>query len=262
MTRPITIGNASAFWGDSPDAPVRLLEARPDLDYLTLDYLAEVSLSIMAIQKEKSPQAGFAADFVGAVKSLLPLWRAGCRTKVVTNAGGLNPLGCASACAALMQEAGYHACIAIVTGDDVLDQLRANSRPDDFPNLETGDPLTCIHDRLVTANAYLGAREAAQALVQGADIVICGRLADPSLTVAAALAHFGWPEADYDRLAAATVAGHLIECGTQVTGGISTDWMELTGQENLGFRSSNSARTGHSSSRNRTVPEAVCQSRP
>ncbi len=235
MTRPVSIGNASAFWGDSPDAPARLLQLRPDLDYLTLDYLAEVSLSIMAIQKEKNVQAGFAADFVEVVKSLLPLWQAGCKTKVVTNAGGLNPLGCASACAAAIRAAGRRARIGIVTGDDVLDQLKANSDEDTFRNLETGEPLAVVRDRLVTANAYLGAQQAAEALRQGADIVISGRLADPSLTVAAAVAHFGWDQSDHDRLAAATVAGHLIECGTQVTGGIYTHWMELTGQEDLGF---------------------------
>ena len=235
MSRPVSIGNASAFWGDSPDAPVSLLQLRPDLDFLTLDYLAEVSLSIMAIQKEKNPEAGFAADFIEVVRSVLPLWQAGCKTKIVTNSGGLNPVGCATACAAVFRAAGYQARIGIVAGDDVLDQLKANSDPDTFRNLETGEPLARVRDQLVTANAYLGAHQAAAALRQGADIVICGRLADPSLSVAAALAHFGWGESDYERLAGATVAGHLIECGTQVTGGISTHWMELSGQENLGF---------------------------
>jgi len=235
MTRPVTIGNASAFWGDSPDAAARLLRLRPDLDFLTLDYLAEVSLSIMAIQKEKNSQAGFAADFVEVVKSLLPLWQAGCKTRIVTNAGGLNPSGCASACAAVIRAAGRGARIGVVTGDDVLEELKTNSDPESFRNLETGETLAHVRDQLVTANAYLGAHQAAEALRQGANIVICGRLADPSLTVAAALSHFAWRESDYDRLAAATVAGHLIECGTQVTGGISTHWMELSGQENLGF---------------------------
>lgn len=235
MVRPVTIGNASAFWGDNPDAPARLLQLRPDLDFLTLDYLAEVSLSIMAIQKEKNPEAGFAADFVEVVKSLLPVWQAGSKTKIVTNAGGLNPLGCASACATVLREAGRRARIALVTGDDVLDQVKANPDEQAFKNLETGERLANIRDRLVTANAYIGAQQAAEALRQGADIVICGRLADPSLTVAAAMAHFGWGESHYDRLAGATVAGHLIECGTQATGGISTNWMDLHSQEDLGY---------------------------
>ncbi len=235
MAMTVTIGNASAFWGDDPDAPARLLRARPDLDFLTLDYLAEVSLSIMAIQREKNPEAGYAADFVEVVKSLVPLWRGGCKTKIVTNAGGLNPQGCASACAAVLRAAGQGARLGIVRGDDVLDQLKADSGREAFRNLESGEPLASVRERLVTANAYLGAGAPAEALRHGADIVICGRLADPSLTVAAAWAHFGWNESDYDRLAAATVAGHLIECGTQVTGGISTHWMELSGQENIGF---------------------------
>jgi len=235
MNRPVLIGNASAFWGDSPDAPARLLQQRADLDFLTLDYLAEVSLSIMAIQKEKNAQAGFAADFVQVIESLVPLWLAGCKTKVVTNAGGLNPLGCATACREVIRAAGLRVRIGVLTGDDVLDQVKANSDPEVFRNLDSGEPLAQIRDRLVTANAYLGARKAAEALRQGADLVICGRLADPSLTVAAAMAQFDWGESDWDRLATATIAGHLIECGTQVTGGISTDWMQLTGQEDIGF---------------------------
>jgi len=235
MTRPVLIGNAQGFWGDSPDAPARLLQQRPDLDLLTLDYLAEVSLSIMAIQRERNSGTGYAADFVEVVKSLVPVWKSGCSTRIVTNAGGLNPLGCALACRDVARQAGIGLRIGLVTGDDVLDQVKRDSDPETFRNLETGEPLGTVRDRLVTANAYLGACSAAEALKQGAHIVICGRVADPSLTVAACLAHFGWPITDYDQLAAATMAGHLIECGTQVTGGISTHWMELKEQENLGF---------------------------
>jgi hypothetical protein len=237
MLKPvISIGNAQAFWGDDPRAPETLVKQRPDLDFLTLDYLSEVSLSIMAIQREKNPGAGFAGDFPGVVASLVPLWHAGSEVRVITNAGGLNPRGCAEACAEVLKAAGHRGVkIGIVSGDDVLAKLLAVGSAALYANLETGESVELVRGRLVTANAYLGARLPALALIEGADIVITGRVADPSLTVAACRARFGWREDDYDRLAGATVAGHLIECGTQVTGGISTYWMELEERASIGF---------------------------
>jgi hypothetical protein len=236
MARSIRIGNAQAFWGDNPDAPATLALQAPDLDFLTLDYLAEVSLSIMAIQKEKRPEGGFARDFVEAADSLAPIWLAGRRLRVITNAGGLNPVGCAEACVAALKKAGASGVkVGVVTGDDVLQQARDSEEPEAFRDLETGEGIGRVRDRLVTANAYLGARSAAEVLRQGADIVITGRMADPSLAVAACLAEFEWRLDDFDRIAAATVGGHLIECGTQVTGGISTDWMELDDPAGIGF---------------------------
>lgn len=230
----IRIANASAFWGDQPDAAARLLSACPDLDYLTLDYLAEVSLSIMAAIRAKDPHSGYARDFLDVLTSLVPHYRSGARTRIVTNAGGLDPLACAHAAADLLSSAGLTRLrIAAVTGDDVLAQLRAT--PATFPNLETSAPLAPLASRLETANAYLGAAPIAEALRAGADLVITGRVADPSLTVGPALAHFHWQPTDYDRIAGATVAGHLIECGTQVTGGFSTDWLTLPDHTDLGF---------------------------
>src|SRR6478736_2843216 len=234
MPRPLKIANASGFWGDQPDAAARLVAAQPDLDFLTLDYLAEVSLSIMAILRAKDPAAGYAQDFIGVVRSLVPFWRQGGRTRIVTNAGGLDPLACAKAVRAELAAAGLpHLRVAAVTGDDVLAALQA--RPADHRNLETGANLAEIADRLVAANAYLGADGIASALRAGADIVVTGRVADPSLTVGPCLAHFDWAAGDYDRLAGATVAGHLIECGTQVCGGFSTDWLELPHNHAIGF---------------------------
>jgi hypothetical protein len=230
----LKIANASAFWGDQPDAAARLVAAQPDLDYLTLDYLAEVSLSIMAIVRAKDPNAGYARDFVDVVRSLAPFWLAGGKTKLVTNAGGLDPAACARACIETLRAAKLpHLKVAVVTGDDVLPQLRRGAG--DFSNLETRAPLTAFTDRLVTANAYLGAAPIADALRAGADIVITGRVADPSLTVGPCLAHFGWNATDYDRIAGATIAGHLIECGTQACGGFSTDWLELPQPHDIGF---------------------------
>lgn len=233
MNKILKIGNAQAFWGDSPRAPLRLAQQQPDLDYLTLDYLAEVSMSIMAIQREKDPKAGYAKDFIDVVTSLIPIWKNGSKLKIVTNAGGLAPLECAKACHEMIKNSGLSLKIGIVTGDDVLELVKA--APETYFNLDTGDSATQIASKLVTANAYLGARPIAELLNAGADIVITGRTADPSLTVGPCIAHYGWDWNDYDRIAQATVAGHLIECGTQVTGGISSDWLELDDVVNIGF---------------------------
>ena len=230
----LKIANASGFWGDQPDAAARLVAAQPDLDFLTLDYLAEVSLSIMAILRARDPAAGYARDFVEVLRSLVPFYQSGGKTKIVTNAGGLDPEACARACREIFRAAKLtHLKIAVVTGDDVLPALKRN--PSAFANLETSAPLSTVADRLVTANAYLGAAPIADALRAGADLVITGRVADPSLTVGPCVAHFGWSATDYDRLAGATVAGHLIECGTQVCGGFSTDWLDLPLPHDIGF---------------------------
>ena len=251
MSRPLKIANASGFWGDQPDAAARLVAAEPGLDFLTLDYLAEVSLSIMAIVRAKDPAAGFARDFVDVVRSLVPFWQRGGKTKLVTNAGGLDPEACGRAVAEALRSADLTRLkVAVVTGDDVLAILKAGTglltresigntgreaHATSFSNLETGAPLSSIADRLVTANAYLGAAPIAGALRAGADIVVTGRVADPSLTVGPCLAHFGWKENDYERIAGATVAGHVIECGTQACGGFSTDWLALPGAQDIGF---------------------------
>jgi hypothetical protein len=231
---PLRIANASGFWGDQPSAAARIVAAEPDLDFLTLDYLAEVSLSIMAIARAKDPGAGFAAAFVEVVRSLCPFWSGGGRTRVVTNAGGLEPEACAQACLSVLRSMNLERIkVAMVAGDDVLPALTRN--PAGFPNLESGDSLEAVSPRLVAANAYLGAEMIAKALSAGADIVITGRVADPSLTVGPCLSHFAWSTDDYDRIAGATVAGHLIECGTQACGGFSTDWLNLPNNETIGF---------------------------
>jgi hypothetical protein len=222
----IKIGNAQAFWGDQPQAPALLAKQQPDMHYLTLDYLSEVSLSIMAIQQEKEPGKGYAQDFIEVVRSLIPLWKNGRKLKVIANAGGLNPQACGMACLALLQKENCVPLkIAVISGDSVIGMLQAETENPLFASLDTGQAVQTVADRLVTANAYLGAKPIAEALQNGADIVITGRVADPSLTVGPCVAEFGWDWNNYDRLAGATVAGHLIECGTQVTGGISTHWM-------------------------------------
>ncbi|CCB85215.1 putative uncharacterized protein [Parachlamydia acanthamoebae UV-7] len=244
MDRLIRIANASAFWGDRPSAAATLLQQVPDLDYITLDYLAEVSLSIMAIQREKNPTLGYAKDFIETIRSLVPFWKKGSKVKIIANAGGLNPFGCAQECAKILKSTGcVHLKIGIVTGDDVLSILLKS--PENFHNLETHASIETISPKLVTANAYLGASAIVEALQKGADIVITGRVADPSLTVAPAAFHFGWDLQDYDLLANATIAGHLIECGTQATGGILTDWLDLPASEMIGFPIIEMDQKGH-----------------
>jgi hypothetical protein len=212
---------------------------QPDLDYLTLDYLAEVSMSILASQRERDPTAGYARDFIDVIRSLIPFWQKGSKVRVISNAGGLNPHGCGKTCADVLRQAGLHSMkIGVVTGDDVLPLLKSlkKSGPGNlFANFETGESLAKVLDSLVTASAYIGAQPITEVLKKGADIVITGRIADPSLTVAPCVAEFGWDWNDHDRIAGATIAGHLIECGAQVTGGISTDWLEIPEPANIGF---------------------------
>ncbi|HVJ68360.1 MAG TPA: acyclic terpene utilization AtuA family protein [Caulifigura sp.] len=238
MKSTVRIGNAQAFWGDRSDAAAELLAQEPELDYLTMDYLAEVSMSILAAQRERDPSAGYPKDFVEVVRSLAPYWTAGGRCRLIANAGGLNPRGCAKACAATLEASHCRPMtIAVVSGDDVLAQIQSDAPIDasQYRNLDSGGSIREVAGRLVTANAYIGSAPIAKALADGADIIITGRVADPSLTVGACLHHFGWKHDDWDRLAGATVAGHLIECGTQVTGGISTDWLEVPDSGHIGF---------------------------
>ncbi len=240
MPQIIRIGNAQAFWGDRGDAAAEMLAREPGLDYLTLDYLAEVSMSILALQRERDPAAGYARDFVDVVRSLAPYWGNGGRCRVIANAGGLNPRGCAEACAAALRDAGCRPMkIGIVSGDDVLPTVRSRAADraadERLRNLDTGRPIGEVLARLVTANAYLGAAPIVEALQQGAEIVITGRVADPSLVLAPCVHEYGWSWNDVDQLAGGTVAGHLIECGTQVTGGISTDWLTIEDASHIGF---------------------------
>lgn len=221
------VGNACGFWGDDIDAPRAMLEQVPELDYLTLDYLSEVSLSIMAVQKEKDPELGYARDFLHVVESLVPYWKKGGKCKLITNGGGLNPMGLAMACKKIYSDLK----IGVITGDDALPVILEDPSNPLYCHLETKEPFK----EATTANAYLGAKPVAVALDLGADVVIGGRIADPSLTVGPCLHHFRWAHDAYDRIAGATIAGHLIECGTQVTGGISTHWLQIPHVENIGY---------------------------
>lgn len=234
----VRIGNGCGFWGDNLDAPLRLAAAGR-LDYLTLEYLAELTMSILAVQKARDPSAGFATDFLDVLARLAPILKDQPRLKVVTNAGGMNPGSCAARAHEVLTKAGLaDRRVAVVTGDDLmprLDELIAAGHG--LNHLDTGEPLASIRDRVVSANAYLGAKPIVEALKLGADVIVTGRVADASLTVGPAAFEFGWGFAatDLDRLATATVAGHLIECGAQVTGGLWVNADESTRLADVGY---------------------------
>lgn len=231
----LRIGNGCGFWGDNLDAPIHLVRDG-DLDFLTLEYLAELTMSILALQKQKSPDGGFAGDFLDVLARLAPLWAQQPRLRIVTNAGGMNPRGCAIRAGDILHKAGLKKAIAIVEGDDLLPRLDALiADGESFANLDTGRPVADVHDRIVSANAYLGAQPIAAALDQGADLVVTGRVADASLAVGPAMHHFRWNWNDWTRLGLATVAGHLIECGAQATGGLWCNWTDAPDLANVGY---------------------------
>src|ERR1043166_992260 len=232
--KTIRIGNGGGFWGDSVDAPIRLAQ-RGKLDYLTLEYLAELTMSILALQKQRDPDAGYASDFLDVLGRLTPILQQQPKLKIITNAGGMNPLGCARRAKDILQQAGLTRRIAVVTGDDLLPRLDSLLPSHPFTNLDTGEALQTIRPRVVSVNAYLGAKPIADALAQGADIVITGRVADASLTVGPAMHEFGWAGDNWDRLSAVSVAGHLIECGAQACGGLWCNWQDVKDWADIGY---------------------------
>lgn len=221
----IRVGNGAGFLGDRLDAPRRLVEAS-SLDYLTLEYLAELTMSILARQKEKDPAAGYAEDFLTVLEDLLPALDEREQLKIVTNAGGMNPRACAIVAAKRLAAAGRgDELLGVLTGDDLLPRLAELRRAGCvLANLDTGQPLAELTAPVVSANAYLGAAGIVEALAGGARYTIAGRVADASLTLGPAIHEFGWRWDDWNELAGASVAGHLIECGAQVTGGYSDLW--------------------------------------
>ncbi len=237
MKNKIRIAGGQGFWGDLPDAPVRQVEGGP-IDYLMLDYLAEVTMSIMQKQRSRDPSAGYAKDFVPLMKQILPA----CverNIRVTANAGGVNVEGCAAAVKEVALELGLAGKlrIGIVTGDDImanLDSLLA--RGIELRNMDNGAPLSTVRDRIQSANVYLGAAPIVEALDKGAQIVITGRATDTGLTLAPIIHEFGWAADDWDRLAAGTIAGHIIECGAQCSGGnCQYEWSSVPNLADVGF---------------------------
>ena len=231
----IKVGNGQGFWGDSSRGPLQLVRGG-GIDYLTMDFLAEVTMSIMQKSRSRNPAAGYATDFVSQLERILPeCMERG--IKIIANAGGVNPDGCAEAVAEVVRELGLSGVkIATVAGDDIMNQLdELIESGEGLVNLDSGEKLADQLSRVQSANVYLGAFPIAEALAAGADIVITGRVTDPSLTVAPLIHEFGWTAQDYDKLASATVAGHILECGTQSTGGNYDRWRDVPDLATIGY---------------------------
>jgi len=235
--RVVRVASGQGFWGDSLEAPRQQVEGGP-VDYLMLDYLAEVTMSILQKQKERDPRMGYARDFVGAIDSVLPaVVERGVR--VIANAGGVNPPACADAILGVAEKRGARGKVkvGVVTGDDLLprlDELIAEGHA--LANMETGEPLDTVRDRVLSANAYIGSTPIVEALGRGAQVVITGRSTDTALTMAPLRYEFGWGSEDWNHLAAGIIAGHIIECGAQCSGGNCLyDWRSIPDLAEVGY---------------------------
>jgi Acyclic terpene utilisation family protein AtuA len=227
----LRIGCGCGFWGDSAAGPAQLVRCG-GIDVLVLDYLSEITLSLLARARRKRPELGYTPDFVTAVMRPLGAEIAARKIKVVTNAGGVNPEGCRDALRAVLDQLGVKLSVAVVLGDDITAEL-GSLRDSGVRDMESGCPLP---PQVASANAYLGAFPIAEALERGADVVITGRCADSALALGPLIHAFGWREGDLDRLAMGSLAGHIIECGTQATGGIFTDWRAVAdGWDDMGY---------------------------
>lgn len=235
--RIVRVAAGQGFWGDWLEAPVRQVQGGP-IDYLMMDYLAEVTMSIMQKQKSRDPRYGYARDFVPLMERILPDIAAK-GIKVTSNAGGVNPRACAEAVREAARKLGLsdRVRIALVSGDDILPRLdELLARGHALRDMDTGRPLSDIRDKVLSANAYLGMAPMVEALGRGAQVVITGRVTDTGLTLGPLFHEFGWDPQDWDKVAAGTVAGHIIECGAQSSGGnLLRDWRKVKGLANPGF---------------------------
>lgn len=237
MKEKVRVASGQGFWGDLLTAPVEQVRGGA-IDYLMLDYLAEVTMSIVQKQRQRDPSAGYARDFVSLMRDILP----DCvekNIKVLSNAGGVNVEGCAEAIKQVAGELGLSGKvkIGVVTGDDILGRLDEFAEKGiEIINMDTGEPLAAIRDKVQSANVYLGAQPLVEALDKGAQIIVGGRLTDTGLTLAPLMHEFGWTFDDWDRIAAGTIAGHIIECGGQCSGGnCQFDWRNIPDLANIGF---------------------------
>ena len=235
MKDSIRIASGQGFWGDLPIAPVNQAKKGP-IDYLVMDYLAEVTMSIMQKQRMRNPDWGYARDFVGVIEQILPeISEKG--IKVISNAGGVNPLACKDEILKVAKAKGYtNLKVAVVDADDILpniDDLIADGHA--LKNMETGEPITTVKDQLLSANIYFGCRPIVEALKLGADVIITGRVTDTGLTLAPMIHEFGWDYDDFDKMSAGTIAGHILECGAQSSGGNFTDWEKIEDFTDIGF---------------------------
>lgn len=234
MKDMIRIGNAGGYWGDDPTALFRQVEGG-NLDYISMDFLAEITMSIMQKQKSRDPNAGFAKDFLPMLRSVFKkIIDQG--TTIITNAGGINPIACGHAIYQLGVELGLNPRIGVVYGDDIMNQIDSlESQGAEFANMETGKPFSTIKDRLQSANIYFGVAPVAEILKEKPDVIITGRVTDTGITLAPMIYEFGWSLTDWDKMASGIVAGHILECGSQSTGGNFTDWQKVPSFKNIGF---------------------------
>jgi hypothetical protein len=236
MKEYVRIASGQGFWGDLLTAPIDQVTKGP-IDYMMMDYLAEVTMSIMQKQKRRDPKLGYAKDLVELFEQILPV----CvekNIKVITNGGGVNPVSCSQAILDVARRLGIKKLkIGVVLGDDILDRIDTlRAQGIELKNMETGESLDAIRDRLQSANVYFGAFPIVEALKKGAQIVLTGRTTDTGLTLAPMIYEFDWKEDDWDKLAAGTVAGHILECGGQASGGnFSGDWRAVPDIAHIGF---------------------------
>ena len=236
MKERIRIASGQGFWGDLLSAPYDQV-TRGEIEYLVMDYLAEVTMSILQKQRRKNPSLGYARDLVPLMEQLLPLLVKK-NIRVITNGGGVNPLACRDAIFAAAAKIGISGLsIGVVLGDDILGRLGdLRGRGMSLKNMETGEDFAAVNDRVMSANVYFGAAPIVEALGRGARIVITGRTTDTGLTLAPMMHEFGWKAGEWDRLAAGTVAGHILECGGQASGGnFSADWRAVPDLAHIGF---------------------------
>jgi Acyclic terpene utilisation family protein AtuA len=237
MRELIRVASGQGFWGDMLDAPVRQVEGGP-IDYLMLDYLAEVTMSIMQKQRARDPSLGYARDFVPLMREILPTCVAR-NIRVTANAGGVNPPACAAAVRDVARELGLagRLRIGIVTGDDIMDRLDDFlARGIELRNMDTNEPLAAVRAKIQSANVYLGAQPIVEALEGDAQVVITGRATDTGLTLAPLIHEFNWRADDWAKLSAGTIAGHIIECGAQCSGGnCQYEWQTIPDLANVGY---------------------------
>ncbi|HSG99138.1 MAG TPA: acyclic terpene utilization AtuA family protein, partial [candidate division Zixibacteria bacterium] len=234
LKKKIRIANAGGYWGDDSSAMRRQLTGG-QVDYITQDFLAEITMSILQKQKLRDPERGYAHDFISQIQENLPLIvKKG--VKVISSAGGVNPLGCAEKIIEIAKAQKLKIKVGVVCGDDILGELDTlTKRGEKFTNLETKERFKKVRDRITSANVYLGAAPVVRALEQDCDIIVTGRVTDTGITLAPMIHEFGWSETDWDKIAAGVVAGHIIECGAQSSGGNITDWQEVPTFDNIAY---------------------------
>ncbi|MDQ3021567.1 MAG: DUF1446 domain-containing protein [Bacteroidota bacterium] len=236
MKNKIRIASGQGFWGDLVDAPYKQAIGGP-VDYIMMDYLAEVTMSILQKQKLKDPNLGYARDIPPLMERLLPVIKEK-NIKVITNGGGVNPIACRDAIFSVAKKAGIENLkIGVVMGDNILDKIdELVAKGVELKNMETGESVKTVKDKILSANVYFGAQGIVECLRQGADIVITGRVTDTGLTLAPMIYEFGWSMTNWDLMAAGTVAGHILECGGQASGGnFLGDWKSIPDLARIGF---------------------------